>query len=86
MRLEVINKLKETPGTTEGANLYDEAVKEGIISISVNCWFEMFNYFKTRIIVNKEYNDCRARAYTETSESFNVSEMTIRRAVNYMKS
>lgn len=81
---ELIDKIKEVPGVNPDCKLYDELVKEGIIPISVNCWMEMYNYFNIRMIVNKEFKDCKARSYTESSEEFNVSEMTIRRAVKFM--
>ncbi len=84
MILNLIEKLKESPGLEKESNLYSELVKAGIIPISVNCWLEMYNYFQIQLIVFKEYDDQKSRAYTETSEAFKVSEMTIRRAVKFM--
>ena len=84
MNLELYNKLNELKGINPDCKLYDELVKNGWIGISVNCWFEMFNYFNIRMIVNAEFKDCKARSYTESSEKFKVSEMTIRRAVKFM--
>jgi len=76
--LNQLNKLKEL-------NLYSGLVKKGIVPVSVNSQFEIYQYFQIRIIVNKEYNDCKSRAYTETSEEFSCSEMTVRRAISFME-
>jgi len=77
MVLNQLNKLKEL-------DLYSDLVKSGIISISVNCWLEMYNHFEIQLIIFKEYEDQKSRAYLETSEAFKVSEMTVRRAVKFM--
>jgi len=84
MNKELINKLKESDGVDSDCTLYNELVKQGIIPISVNCWMEMYEYFNIRMVVNAEYKDSKARSYTESSERFKVSEMTIRRAVTFM--
>jgi hypothetical protein len=76
--LSQLNKLKEL-------NLYSDLVKKGIVPVSVNSSFEIYNYFKIRLTVNKEHSDSKSRAYTETSEEFNCSEMTVRRAVVFME-
>ena len=75
--LNQLEKLKEL-------NLYSDLVKKGIVPVSVNSSFEIYNYFKTRLTVNKEFSDCKSRAYLETSEEFNCSEMTVRRAITFM--
>ena len=67
-------------------NLYDDLVKGGIIPININCWMEMYRYYSTRMLVNAEFKDCKSRAYTEAAEEFNVSDMTIMRAVKFMES
>lgn len=84
MIAELIKKAKETKGINPDCSLYNEMVKEGIISIKYNCWVEMFNYWSVRMIANAEFKDVKARSYTEASEQFNVSEITIRRAVEFM--
>jgi hypothetical protein len=76
--LNQLNKLKEL-------KLYSGLFNSGIIPISVNSQFEIYNYFEIRLIVNKEFSDCKSRAYTETSEAFKCSEMTVRRAVTFME-
>lgn len=84
MNLELYNYLNKLEGINPGCKLYDELVKNGWIGVTNNCWYEMFNYFNIRMIVNAEYKDCKARSYTESSEKFKVCEMTIRRAVKFM--
>jgi hypothetical protein len=84
MVLQLIDKLKKSEGVNSDCKLYNELVNAGIIPISINCWLEMYNYFNIRMTVNAEFKDCKARSYTETSEQFAVSEMTIRRAVKYI--
>jgi hypothetical protein len=76
--LKQLNKLKEL-------NLYSDLVKKGIVPVSVNSSFEIYNYFKIRLTVNEEFSDCKSRSYTEASEEFNCCEMTVRRAVNFME-
>jgi len=66
-------------------NLYSDLVKKGIVPVSVNSSFEIYNHFKIRLTVNAEFSDCKSRSYTETSEEFNCSEMTVRRAVIFME-
>jgi hypothetical protein len=84
MNKELYKKLNETTGVNPDCKLYQELVSNGWIGISVNCWYEMHNYFNIRMIVNAEFKDSKARSYTEASEKFKVSEMTIRRAVKFM--
>ena len=79
--MSVLNQLKKL----KELNLYSELFKKGIIPISVNSSFEIYNYFKIRLIVNKEFSDCKSRSHTETSETFKCSEMTVRRAVTFME-
>jgi hypothetical protein len=76
--LSQLKKLKEL-------DLYSGLVKKGIIPVSVNSSFEIYNYFNIRLTVNAEFSDCKSRAYLETSEEFNCSEMTVRRAIKFME-
>lgn len=76
--LNELNNLKEL-------KLYSGLVKKGIIPVSVNSQFEIYNYFNTRLTVNQEFSDSKSRAYEETSEAFNISEMTVRRAIKFME-
>lgn len=75
--LKQLEKLKEL-------NLYSALVKKGIIPVSVNSSFEIYNHFQIKLITNQEFTDCKSRAYTDTSEEFGCSEMTVRRAVSFM--
>ncbi len=77
-RLETIKQAKELC-------VYDKLVNDGIIPISINCWLEMYNHYETRMVVNNEFDDCKGRSVTDTAEAFNVCDLTIRRAVKFMK-
>tara|TARA_R110000851_G_scaffold303680_1_gene461323 strand:+ start:339 stop:578 length:240 start_codon:yes stop_codon:yes gene_type:complete len=79
MNYDQLTKLKEL-------NLYSGLLKGGIIPLSVNASFEIYNYFQIRLIVNKSFSDVKTLSYLETSERFNCSEMTIRRAIKFMES
>ena len=79
MTVEQINDLKRM-------GLYDSLVKKGVISLSVNYWFEIYNYYKTRLTVNAEFDNSITRSIQETEEAFNCSEMTIRRSIKLMES
>jgi len=78
MVIEQIKKLKDL-------GLYSDLIKKGIIPVSINSSFEIYDYFQIRLTVNNEFNDCKSRSYTETSEEFNCSEMTVRRAITFME-
>ena len=79
--MTVLNQLENL----KELNLYSDLVRKGIIPVSVNSSFEIYNYFKTRLTVNAEFSDQKSRAYLETSEEFNCSEMTVRRAIKFME-
>ena len=85
MNLDLVKRLKEAQGIKDGCTLYNELVKQGIIPISVNCWLEMYDYFNIRMIVNAEFKDCKSRSYSDAADKFKVSDMTIRRSVNFFK-
>jgi len=66
--------------------LYKPLMKKGLISLSINYWYEIYQYYQTRLIVNNEFENSKMLSYEETEESFNCSETTIRRAIKYMES
>lgn len=65
--------------------LYDGLVKAGIISVSINYWYEIYNYYQTRLTVNAEFDNSKTRSFEETEEAFDCSEMTIRRSIKFME-
>jgi len=79
MTVEQIRDLKRR-------GLYDSLVKKGVISLSVNYWFEIYNYYQTRLTVNAEFSNAKTRSFEETEEAFDCSEMTIRRSIKFMES
>lgn len=84
-REEYIAKLKESKGFVSDCSLYSELVKIGFFSININFWKEIYNYYNIRLVVNDEFKNTKERSYEESAEKFGVCEMTIKRAVDYMK-
>lgn len=62
--------------------VYNDLVKVGVIPIKVNYFFEMFNYYNVRLVVN---NGLKMQSLTDTSEAFKCSESTVKRAIKLMK-
>lgn len=79
IRFEQIQNLKDQ-------GLYDGLVKSGIISTSVNYWFEIYNFYKTKLTVYSELSNTKTLAYQETEDAFGCSEDTVRRSIKYMES
>lgn len=75
--LEEINNLK-------ALGIYGGLLKKGIIPININFSLEISEYYRTRLTVNNEYPNAITRSYIEASEYFDVSEMTVRRAVKFI--
>jgi len=79
--MSVVRELKNL----KELNLYSGLLKKGIISLSVNLSFEIYNYFQIRMIVNKEFKNTKTLSLNETSERFDCCEMTVRRAITFME-
>lgn len=62
--------------------VYNDLVKVGVIPIKVNYFFEMFNYYNVRLVVN---NGLKMQSLTDTSMAFKCSESTVKRAIKIMK-
>jgi hypothetical protein len=78
MILEDIKELKET-------GLYSRLLKSGIIPLKVNYYYEMYNYYTIRLIVNAKENDTIMRSTMDTSVAFKCSEMTVYRAIKFIE-
>lgn len=62
--------------------VYNDLVKVGVIPIKVNYFFEMYNYYNVRLVVN---GGLKMQSLTDTSEAFKCSESTVKRAIKLMK-
>lgn len=62
--------------------VYNDLVKVGVIPIKVNYFFEMFNYYNVRLVVN---NGLKMQSLTDTSDAFKCSESTVKRAIKLMQ-
>lgn len=62
--------------------VYNDLVKVGVIPIKVNYFFEMYNYYNVRLVVN---NGLKMQSLTDTSMAFKCSESTVKRAIKLMK-
>ena len=78
--MSVVKELKNL----KELNLYSGLLKKGIISLSVNLSFEIYNYFEIRMIVNQEFNNTKTLSLEETAEKFECCVMTVRRSIEFM--
>lgn len=62
--------------------VYNDLVNVGVIPIKVNYFFEMFNYYNVRLVVN---NGLKMQSLTDTSMAFKCSESTVKRAIKLMQ-
>lgn len=62
--------------------VYNDLVKVGVIPIKVNYFFEIFNYYNVRLVVN---NGLKMQSLTDTSDAFKCSESTVKRAIKIMQ-
>jgi len=62
--------------------VYNDLVKVGVIPIKVNYFFEIYNYYNVRLVVNK---GLVMQSLTDTSDAFKCSESTVKRAIKMMK-
>ncbi len=62
--------------------VYNDLVKVGVIPIKVNYFFEIYNYYNVRLVVNK---GLVMQSLTDTSMAFKCSESTVKRAIKMMK-
>ena len=62
--------------------VYNDLVKVGVIPIKVNYFFEIYNYYNVRIIVN---DGKIMQSLTDTSMAFKCSESTVKRAIKLMQ-
>ena len=85
MRLELLNKLKEHKGLISEKSLYMELISNGLLSTTFINWKQWSDYFHIRLIVNAKSKGSKTISYFETSEEFKVSEISIKRAVNFFK-
>jgi len=82
---DYIDKLKNAKGFISDCSLYSELVKCGFMTITLNFWHEIYDYYNIRLVVNSEFKNTKERSYEETAEKFGVCEMTIKRAVDKMR-
>jgi hypothetical protein len=79
--MSVVKELKNL----KELNLYSGLLKKGIISLSVNLSYEIYDYFKIRMIVNKEFKNTKSLSLDETAEKFDCCVMTVRRSIDFME-
>lgn len=76
--LELIEQLKEN-------DLYTPAIRKGIIPLKVSHYDDLYNYFNVRMVVNKNKTNPIVLSEQETSVKFDCSEMTVHRAIKFMR-
>jgi hypothetical protein len=79
--MSVVKELKNL----KELDLYSVLLKKGIISLSVNLSYEIYDYFQIRMIVNKEFSNNKSLSLNETSEKFACCVMTVRRSIDFME-
>ena len=78
MIVDKIKKLKET-------GLYPCLVKGGVISLTVNVYFEMYERYQVRLKVNQNLKNCIMQSITDVADEFKYSERTVRKAIDFMR-
>lgn len=77
----IVDKIKELKET----GLYPCLVKGGVIPITINCYFEMYERYQVRLLVNKPLKNCIMQSITDVADEFGCSDRNVRKAINFMK-